>query len=96
MRDWMIPALLLTILLLFGSRKLPDMARSLGQSMRILKSETRALGDVPADAGGKAAGAEPAGTAVAGPGQAGELPGRDGRVPAPPAAAQRADGRDLG
>jgi sec-independent protein translocase protein TatA len=45
MRDWMIPALLITILLLFGSRKLPDMARSLGQSLRILKSETKAMGD---------------------------------------------------
>ncbi|MFE6143857.1 Sec-independent protein translocase subunit TatA [Streptomyces sp. NPDC056442] len=35
--------LLVVCLLVFGSKKLPDMARSLGKSMRILKSETRAL-----------------------------------------------------
>lgn len=29
--------------LLFGSAKLPDLARGLGQSMRILRVETRAL-----------------------------------------------------
>jgi len=31
------------LVLLFGSAKLPQMARSLGQSMRIFKAETRAL-----------------------------------------------------
>ena len=30
-------------LLVFGSKRLPGMARSLGRSMRILKSEARAL-----------------------------------------------------
>ncbi|MEU6596592.1 twin-arginine translocase TatA/TatE family subunit [Streptomyces flaveolus] len=30
-------------LLLFGSRKLPDTARALGKSMRILKSEAKAM-----------------------------------------------------
>jgi sec-independent protein translocase protein TatA len=34
---------IVVVLLLFGSRKLPDMARGLGQSMRILKAETRGL-----------------------------------------------------
>ncbi|MFC9812152.1 Sec-independent protein translocase subunit TatA [Streptomyces virginiae] len=34
---------LVVCLLVFGSKKLPDMARSLGRSMRILKSEARAL-----------------------------------------------------
>jgi sec-independent protein translocase protein TatA len=33
------------VLLLFGSRKLPDMARGVGQSMRILKAETRGMQD---------------------------------------------------
>ncbi|MQS11513.1 Sec-independent protein translocase subunit TatA [Streptomyces kaniharaensis] len=30
-------------IVLFGAKRLPDLARSLGQSMRILKSETRAM-----------------------------------------------------
>jgi sec-independent protein translocase protein TatA len=36
---------IVVVLLLFGSRKLPDMARGLGQSMRILKAETRGMQD---------------------------------------------------
>jgi sec-independent protein translocase protein TatA len=36
---------LVVILLLFGSKKLPDMARSLGRSARILKAETKGLRD---------------------------------------------------
>jgi sec-independent protein translocase protein TatA len=31
------------LVLLFGANKLPQMARSLGQSMRIFRSETRAM-----------------------------------------------------
>ncbi|MGW3730852.1 Sec-independent protein translocase subunit TatA [Streptomyces sp. NPDC000851] len=34
---------LVVVILLFGAKRLPDMARSLGQSMRILKSETKAM-----------------------------------------------------
>jgi sec-independent protein translocase protein TatA len=41
-------------IVLFGAKRLPDVARSLGQSMRILKSETKALreedGPAPAPA----------------------------------------------
>lgn len=37
---WLIVAL--AFLLLFGSKRLPDAARSLGRSMRILKSEISA------------------------------------------------------
>jgi sec-independent protein translocase protein TatA len=36
-------AILLVILLLFGAPKLPGMARSLGQSMRIFKSEVKEM-----------------------------------------------------
>ncbi|MFD7093771.1 Sec-independent protein translocase subunit TatA [Streptomyces xanthophaeus] len=42
-QPWHLLILLVVCLLVFGSKKLPDMARSLGRSMRILKSETRAL-----------------------------------------------------
>ena len=31
------------VILLFGARKMPEMARSLGKSMRILKAETRGM-----------------------------------------------------
>jgi len=36
-------AILAVLVLLFGSRKLPDAARSLGRSMRIFKAETKGL-----------------------------------------------------
>ncbi|MFF4648840.1 Sec-independent protein translocase subunit TatA [Streptomyces sp. NPDC001380] len=35
--------ILVVVVLLFGAKRLPDMARSLGQSLRILKSETKAM-----------------------------------------------------
>ena len=37
--------LLLVLLVLFGAKRLPGAARSLGQSMRILKAETKGLHD---------------------------------------------------
>ncbi|MEJ8662265.1 MULTISPECIES: Sec-independent protein translocase subunit TatA [Streptomyces] len=37
--------ILVVVVLIFGAKRLPDMARSLGQSMRILKSETKAMRD---------------------------------------------------
>ncbi|MFI6094782.1 twin-arginine translocase TatA/TatE family subunit [Lentzea sp. NPDC051213] len=41
MSDWLIPALVILVLLLFGSRRLPEMARSFGQSLKIFRSETK-------------------------------------------------------
>ena len=35
--------ILVVVVLLFGAKKLPDMARSLGKSARILKSEAKAM-----------------------------------------------------
>jgi sec-independent protein translocase protein TatA len=35
--------ILVIVILLFGAKKLPDMARSLGKSARILKSEAKAM-----------------------------------------------------
>jgi sec-independent protein translocase protein TatA len=40
---WKILIIALVIIVLFGSRKLPAAARSLGQSMRILKKEVQGL-----------------------------------------------------
>ncbi len=40
---WHIFVLLLVVLVLFGSKKMPDAARSLGRSLRIFKSETQGL-----------------------------------------------------
>jgi sec-independent protein translocase protein TatA len=42
MSEWIIVAVI-GVVLLFGAKKLPDMARGLGQSMRIFKAETRGL-----------------------------------------------------
>ena len=43
--------ILLVIVLLFGAKKLPDAARALGKSARILKSEAKAMkGDGSAEA----------------------------------------------
>jgi sec-independent protein translocase protein TatA len=37
--------ILLVILLLFGAKKLPDLARGVGRSLRIFKAETKGMGD---------------------------------------------------
>lgn len=42
---WEIAIIAVVVLVLFGSKKLPDTARSLGRSLRILKSETKGLRD---------------------------------------------------
>lgn len=47
--------LLLVVILLFAAPKLPQLARSLGQSMTIFKKEIKNKdGDAPADANGEA------------------------------------------
>lgn len=47
--------LVVLILLLFGAKRLPDLSRSVGRSLRIFKSETEGLRD---DAKGEAAAGE--------------------------------------
>jgi sec-independent protein translocase protein TatA len=42
---WKILIIAVLIIVLFGARKLPDAARSLGKSMRILKTEVQGLHD---------------------------------------------------
>lgn len=43
LKPWHIAILIGVLVLLFGAKKLPDAARSLGRSMRILKAETKGL-----------------------------------------------------
>ncbi len=43
LQPWHWIILLLVVVLLFGSKRLPDAARSLGKSMRIFKSEVKEL-----------------------------------------------------
>ncbi|MFD8484043.1 Sec-independent protein translocase subunit TatA [Kitasatospora sp. NPDC059673] len=52
LEPWHIAIMVVVLVLLFGSKKLPEMARGLGKSMRILKAETKALreDDAPAAA----------------------------------------------
>ena len=45
LKPWHIAVLVVLLILLFGARRLPDAARSIGRSMRILKAETRSLTD---------------------------------------------------
>jgi sec-independent protein translocase protein TatA len=47
---WKILIVAVVIIVLFGSRKLPDAARSLGKSMRILKTEVSGLHEDEAEA----------------------------------------------
>ncbi|WLQ31996.1 Sec-independent protein translocase subunit TatA [Streptomyces castrisilvae] len=42
LEPWHLLIVALVVIMVFGSKKLPDMARSLGKSARILKSEAKA------------------------------------------------------
>ena len=42
---WELVLVLLVVLVLFGSKRLPDSARALGRSLRIFKAETKGLMD---------------------------------------------------
>ncbi|HVU74265.1 MAG TPA: Sec-independent protein translocase subunit TatA [Mycobacteriales bacterium] len=43
LEPWHIIVLVIVFIALFGYKKLPDAARSVGRSMRILKAETKGL-----------------------------------------------------
>ncbi|WP_405661030.1 Sec-independent protein translocase subunit TatA [Streptomyces sp. NBC_00079] len=45
LEPWHLLIVAIVIIVLFGSKKLPDTARALGKSMRILKSEAKAMKD---------------------------------------------------
>ncbi|MPZ96710.1 MAG: twin-arginine translocase TatA/TatE family subunit [Propionibacteriales bacterium] len=42
---WELVLIVLVLILLFGAKKLPDLARGTGRALRIFKSETRGLMD---------------------------------------------------
>lgn len=44
-KPWHWIVLAVVLLLVFGSKKLPDMARSIGQSMKIFKKEIKELSE---------------------------------------------------
>lgn len=85
MSEWVIIAIV-GVVLLFSAKKLPDMARGLGQSMRIFKAETRGLKeDEQASKPGEASVESQAGTPQA-PGRALDegSSGTNGVAPASP------------
>lgn len=54
LKPWHILVLVVVLVLLFGAKKLPGAARGLGQSLRILKSETKTLRDEDVESEAKA------------------------------------------
>jgi sec-independent protein translocase protein TatA len=45
LKPWHIIVFVVVLILLFGAKRLPDAARSLGRSLRIIKAETKGLVD---------------------------------------------------
>jgi sec-independent protein translocase protein TatA len=52
-KPWHILVLIIVAVLLFGSKRLPDSARSLGRSLRIFKSEMKELNKDDNDSDGE-------------------------------------------
>ncbi|MBD0740377.1 Sec-independent protein translocase subunit TatA [Streptomyces sp. CBMA29] len=63
LEPWHLIVVAIVVIVLFGSKKLPEAARGLGKSMRILKSEAKAM---KSDDTGPAS-AEPTATATPAP-----------------------------
>ncbi|SHM33398.1 Sec-independent protein translocase subunit TatA [Actinacidiphila paucisporea] len=59
LEPWHLIVVAIVVIVLFGSKKLPEAARGLGKSMRILKSEAKAMKN---DDPGATASATPAST----------------------------------
>ncbi|WP_034271841.1 Sec-independent protein translocase subunit TatA [Haloechinothrix halophila] len=51
---WHLAILLAVMILLFGAKKLPDAARGLGRSLKILKAETKGLREEEDESGSRA------------------------------------------
>ncbi|MFJ3697788.1 Sec-independent protein translocase subunit TatA [Streptomyces sp. NPDC090052] len=52
LEPWHLLIVAIVVMVMFGSKKLPDTARALGKSMRILKSEAKAMKEDGGDGGG--------------------------------------------
>src|SRR5215211_7542523 len=73
--EWLI--IIGVLVLLFGAKRLPEMARSVGQSARVFKGEMKGLKDDEGRdtaRGNQAQGAPPAGTRPAAPAEPAALP----------------------
>ena len=79
---WKILIVAVVLIVLFGSKKLPHAARSLGQSMRILKREVQGLHEDESDPNAQAQSAAPEYPVPAAGTDA--RPGRGSRRPAEP------------
>ncbi|MFF8309887.1 Sec-independent protein translocase subunit TatA [Streptomyces lydicus] len=77
LEPWHLLIVALVVILLFGSKRLPDTARALGKSLRILKSEAKAMASDDAP---------PSATYTAGP-----QPFRAPEPPSPPRAESAPD-----
>lgn len=60
LEGWHVIILLIVVLLLFGGRKLPEMARGIAQSLKIFKSEMKSPDDAAAKPDQKTAGSDDA------------------------------------
>lgn len=49
LQPWHLIILVLLVVILFGAKRLPDAARSIGKSMKIFKAETKDMKDKSAD-----------------------------------------------
>ncbi|WP_329133137.1 Sec-independent protein translocase subunit TatA [Streptomyces sp. NBC_01476] len=66
LEPWHLIVVAIVVIVLFGSKKLPEAARGLGKSMRILKSEAKAMktDETPAAGGTPASSTVPAPEAI--------------------------------
>ncbi|KUN88666.1 Sec-independent protein translocase subunit TatA [Streptomyces griseoruber] len=67
LEPWHLLVVAVVVVLVFGSKKLPDTARALGKSMRILKSEAKAMKEDGAAGGTVSEAQTPVTTAPADP-----------------------------
>jgi len=70
--DWHVIVLLFVVVLLFGGKKLPEVARGLGEAMREFKKASRDIHDEPPPAANKPTTTPPTQSTVATPSQPSE------------------------